>query len=145
MKQTFREMTISDYDSVLNLMKNTEGILVRDADSREMIGKYLDRNPGLSFVCDLNSEIAGCIFGGHDGRRGYLNHLIVLEKYRNLGIAKKLVDLSIKKLNKVGIKKTHIFVQNDNPGGLEFWKKIGWFKRDDFSTFSFISGESDNA
>ncbi|TOF43553.1 acetyltransferase, partial [Vibrio parahaemolyticus] len=36
-----REMDISDYPQVIELWSETEVMLLRDADSRENIGKYL--------------------------------------------------------------------------------------------------------
>lgn len=50
-----REMTISDFDRVIALMRRTPGVTIRDADSQEAVGRYLMRNPGFSFV----AEIAG--------------------------------------------------------------------------------------
>ncbi|MFS1430561.1 GNAT family N-acetyltransferase, partial [Vibrio splendidus] len=72
-----REMAISDYDSVIALWCQTEGMSIRDADSKESIASYLDRNPGLSFVAESNNEIIGAVLVGTDGRRGYLQHLAV--------------------------------------------------------------------
>ena len=51
-----REMAISDYDSVIALWCQTEGMSIRDADSKESIGNYLDRNPGLSFVAEITTR-----------------------------------------------------------------------------------------
>ena len=67
-----REMAISDYDSVIALWCQTEGMSIRDADSKESIASYLERNPGLSFVAESNNEIIGAVLVGTDGRRGYL-------------------------------------------------------------------------
>jgi N-acetylglutamate synthase len=70
-----RRMTLSDYAGVMDLLGRVEGICLRDADSREGIARYLERNPGLSFVAEAGGVVGACVFGGHDGRRGYLYHL----------------------------------------------------------------------
>ena len=70
-----REMTIDDYNVVMSLLRTTSGVRLRDADSREAIMRYLQRNPGLSFVAFVDEHLAGCVMCGHDGRRGYLQHL----------------------------------------------------------------------
>jgi ribosomal protein S18 acetylase RimI-like enzyme len=80
-------MSIGDYDSVTAMMKKTDGVTFRDADSREATQRYLLRNPGLSFVALEGEHIVGCIMSGHDGRRGYLQHLVVLPTHRKRGIA----------------------------------------------------------
>ncbi len=74
-----REMVISDYDAVIALWCQTEGMSIRDADSKESISRYLERNPGLSFVVgnENENEIVGAVLVGTDGRRGYLQHLAV--------------------------------------------------------------------
>ncbi|WP_236995652.1 hypothetical protein [Vreelandella populi] len=46
----YRPMTIEDYDAAVALWLNTQGVRLRDADSREGIARYLQRNPCLSFV-----------------------------------------------------------------------------------------------
>ena len=43
-------MTIQDYDAVLALWQSVDGMGLSDADSREGIGRYLARNPGMSFT-----------------------------------------------------------------------------------------------
>ena len=47
-------MKISDYQKVIALWQNAEGVKLRDADSKNGIEKYLLRNPKLSFVAEIN-------------------------------------------------------------------------------------------
>lgn len=56
-------MTADDYDSVIELMKRTPGISVRDADSRESTLRYLERNPGLSFVAQIGDRLGASRYG----------------------------------------------------------------------------------
>ncbi len=77
-----REMEIADYDEVITLWRQTEGMRIRDADSRESIASYLKRNPKLSFVAETNHGIVGAVLVGSDGRRGYLQHLSVSTHFR---------------------------------------------------------------
>ena len=140
-----REMKITDYQSVIELMQKTPGVTVRDADSEEATFRYLDRNPGLSFVAEDSGNIFGCIMCGHDGRRGYLQHLIVSPEHRRKGIAKKMVSLCIEQLEKLGIVKTHIDVLVINETAIQYWKNIGWEKREDICRFSFIKTKALNA
>ncbi|KPX47993.1 Acetyltransferase, partial [Pseudomonas ficuserectae] len=107
---TIRSMTIKDYESVIELMRNTPGISLRDADSRESTARYLDRNPGTSFVAEAEGAVCGCVMCGHDGRRGYLQHLIVLPEYRRQGIAPELVERCLQCLEALGVYKCHLDV-----------------------------------
>ncbi len=82
-------MTLQDYGQVRALCAGQAGVLIRDADSPEHFARYLQRNPGLSFVPRDGEALAGCILCGHDGRRGYLNHLVVEESHRRLGVGRR--------------------------------------------------------
>ena len=141
----YREMTKDDYDEVFHLMTHTEGITVREADSYDATKRYLQRNPGLSFVAEDENSIIGCVMCGHDGRRGYLQHLIVIPEMRKKGIAAELVNKCLDGLAQLGIYKTHIDVLTTNKPALEYWQKSGWKIRDDIIRFSFINSEDKNA
>jgi len=127
-----REMTGQDYDEVAGLWRNTEGIgLDDDTDSREGIAAYLTRNPGFSYVARAEGHIVGAVLCGHDGRRGYLNHLAVALAHRQNGIGRALVEACLAKLGYIGIQKCNIFLFSDNEPGEAFWKRIGWKERGD--------------
>ena len=87
-----REMTMADYDGVMELLRASEGVVIRGADSREGVARYQARNPGFSFVAVDGGAVVGCVLGGHDGRRGYLNHLAVAAVCRGRGIGRALVE-----------------------------------------------------
>lgn len=132
-----REMEISDYQQVMNLWSETEGMRLREADSEENIGKYLERNPNLSFVALQGDEIVGAILVGTDGRRGYIQHLAVSKACRGQGIGAKLISNAVGALSSIGIAKTHLFVINDNLNAQAFYENIGWYPRDEVRMFSF--------
>jgi N-acetylglutamate synthase len=139
-----REMTIEDYDAVIGLLNRTPGVRLRKADSREAIARYLERNPGLSFVAMTGGELAGCVMGGHDGRRGYLQHLAVAEAFRRRGIGSALVEACLTKLEELGILKSYIDVLAGNESGIEYWRRHGWEKREDIFRFAFVRGGDAN-
>ncbi len=103
-----REMDISDYPQVIELWSETEAMLLRDADSREKIGKYLERNPNLSFVALDRNNVVGAILVGTDGRRGYVQHLAVNSSCRGQGIGAALISSAVDALSEIGIAK-HTF------------------------------------
>lgn len=139
-----RIMVIDDYAELIELFSSTPGITVRDADSKEMTKKYLERNNGMSYVALENNKIIGCAMAGHDGRRGYLQHVVVKEEYRKQGIGELLVGSCIEALAKSGIYKTHLFVMKNNEIGYNYWKNRNWVERNDIFTFSFTNSENKN-
>ena len=136
---SIREMTIADHPAVIDLLRRTTGVRLRQVDSCAAVQRYLERNPGLSFVAQESGRVVGCIMSGHDGRRGYLEHLAVLLSFRRRGIGKDLVACCIERLAKLGIFKSHIDVLVDNDSAAAFWEHLGWVKRADIQRFSFIA------
>ncbi|EOV0048475.1 GNAT family N-acetyltransferase, partial [Vibrio vulnificus] len=126
-----REMNIADYDDVIKLWGQTEGMSLRDTDSKESINNYLIRNPNLSFVAVSGNEIVGAVLVGTDGRRGYLQHLAVSTNFRGKNLGRDLVSQAISALADVGVPKTHLFVYNENVNAQQFYEKLGWFPRDE--------------
>ncbi len=139
-----REMDIADYDDVINLWGQTEGMSLRDADSKESINNYLIRNPKLSFVAVSANEIVGAVLVGTDGRRGYLQHLAVSSNYRGKNLGRELVSQAISALANVGVPKTHLFVYNENINAQQFYEKLGWFPRDEVRMYSFNSSSNNS-
>ena len=129
MKINLREMTIDDFDVVIIIWENSEGIGLSDADSKEGIRNFLIRNPGLSFVAMDREEIVGAALCGHDGRRGYIHHLAVADSHRKKGIGRSLVNRCVFALMRIGIAKCHLFVFGENRDAINFWKRVGWTQR----------------
>lgn len=141
----YRNLDIGDYDGVMALWRNCSGVSLRDADSREGIDVYLRRNPGLSFVAEQGSEIVATIMAGHDGKRGYIQHLAVNDNLRGQGIGSQLVELCLAALKREGIVKSHVHVLHDNTLGRDFWIRRDWFQRSEIVMYSYINGDNVNA
>ena len=142
---TLRVMSAADYDAVLELMQNTPGISLRDADSREATERYLERNPGMSSVAEVEGRLVACVMCGHDGRRGYLQHLLVLPEYRRQGIANALVERCLNSLAQLGICKCHLDVFKTNDSAARYWQGQGWQLRTDIDRYSFTRPGDENA
>ena len=141
----YRAMTIDDYDAAIALWSESEGVRLRDADSREGIEKYLLRNPGLSFVAEGERELVGTIMAGHDGKRGYVQHLSVANSHRRSGIATGLVNRCLEALKNEGILKSHLMILAENEAAKSFWANQGWACRSDILLYSFVNSDNQNA
>ncbi|TBW51286.1 GNAT family N-acetyltransferase [Marinobacter halodurans] len=140
----YRSMTIEDYDAAIQLWQDTAGVRLRDADSKEGIARYLDRNPGLSRVAVDGGHMVGTVMAGHDGKRGYIQHLAVADDYRRRGVASRLVADCLEALRQAGIIKSHVMILRTNALGESFWNSLGWQRRSDVELFSFINGGGEN-
>ena len=121
-----REFGIDDYDAAVELWNRVEGLDVAEGDDRETIRRFLARNPGLSRIAADGTKIVGAVLCGHDGRRGYVYHLAVGPEYHGRGVGRRLIDECLAGLKRAGLERANILVANDNPRGLEFWRRSGW-------------------
>ena len=134
-----------DYEQVIALWGATEGLTLREVDSREPVLAYIRRNPGLSFVAREESVIVGAVLAGTDGRRGYLQHLAVARPYRGRGIGRTLAERVVEALSSMGVAKCHLMVRRENEAAKAFWEHLGWTVRDDISVMSHADPGVENA
>ncbi|WP_340021015.1 GNAT family N-acetyltransferase [Paenibacillus sp. FSL K6-1096] len=133
----YRAMTAEDYEAAYHLWENTTGMGLSEADSREEILRYLERNPGISQVCiEEDGTLAGTAMCGHDGRRGFMYHVAVSSGSRGQGAGRELVKRCLERLREEGIMKCHLMVIQGNGLGRSFWTSIGWQERDGLVLFS---------
>lgn len=129
---TIREMKIEDYEAVYSLWMSCVGMGLNNLDdSKEGVGRFIERNPETSLVAIVDSLIVGVIMVGNDGRRGYIYHTAVHPEYRKRGIAKQLVDAAMKVLSALGINKVALVVFERNDKGNAFWESQGFTVRND--------------
>jgi len=131
-----QEMVIEDYDEVRALWEVSDGIQVSDIDSSASIARFLGRNAGLSFVAHENDQLVGAVLCGHDGRRGYIDHLAVRSSHRRQGIGRSLVSRCLFHLMRMGIRRWNLFVLEDNQEARSFWTHLGWAEKVELVTMS---------
>lgn len=138
---SIRPIVPADHAALVALWQRTPGIRLRPEDALEPFCAYLARNPELSLLCELEGQLAGCLLVGHDGRRGYLQHLVVDQPWRGRGWARALLEDALGRLAELGIDKSHVFVLRDAPAALDFWQaQAQWERREDILVFSTRSG-----
>lgn len=121
-----RELLTGDYEAVLALWAQVDGVEIAEGDSAEEISNYLSRNPRLSRVAFDREQIVGAALCGHDGRRGFVYHLAVAPAYRGRKVGKRLVNDCVAGLRNAGILRAIILVARDNDSGRDFWRRNGW-------------------
>lgn len=129
-------MTSDYYEQALALWQAAVGVGLSEADSREAIGRYLERNPGLSLIAVQDGQMIGAVLCGHDGRRGFIHHLAVQPGMRRRGVGRQLVQECLAGLRREGIQKCHLFVFQQNREAIAFWRAIGFTARDELSMMS---------
>jgi N-acetylglutamate synthase len=136
----YKQFELEDVKEALHFWKSISGIFLHQngEDSEEGLILYLRRNAGFSYIAKTENRIIGALMCGHDGRRGFIHHLGVDQNYRRMGIAKKLLDLSLEKLRAVGIRKCAIFVLKENREARKFYEYIGWVDEQKADIYSLL-------
>lgn len=130
-----RPLAPDDFEAVLALWKSTEGLGNGPGDSVEALGRFVERNRGLSLVA-TDGDIVGALLCGHDARRGLIYHLAVAPQYRRQSLAKEMVRSCFSALKAHGIERCLIVVRTENKAALEFWKAVGCRTRPDLVPLS---------
>lgn len=136
MPLSIRHFLSSDHAAASALWQRTPGVGLSAADAPEAIAAYLRRNPGTSFVAEVDGILVGTVLCGHDGRRGLIHHLVTDPAWRGRGVARSLVRHGLAALRAAGIGKCHLMVFDDNAEGLAFWRRIGATQRVELQLFS---------
>lgn len=130
-------MTSKDYNAVINLWK--EGNLPyrpKGRDSKKNIQQQLRRPMSLYFIAQINDTMIGAVFGTHDGRKGWINRLVVTPSYRKKGIAKRLVQEVERHLAMKGIDIIACNIEKWNETSMQVFQRLGYTKHADILYFS---------
>jgi len=139
MDVTYLPMKAGDLESVIDLWRRTEGVGLNESDTPEQLLLYLDRNPNLSLVARDGARLVGAVLCGHDGRRGYLNHLAIIPAYRGRGIGRTMVETCLASLSTLGILKCNVFLYVNNGPGEQFWRRCRWSARSDLKVLQRLT------
>jgi ribosomal protein S18 acetylase RimI-like enzyme len=131
------QFTIDMYHEVYQLWEKT-GLSLGKSDTKEEIQRALNHCQDLFIVGKTEDKIVAVVMGAFDGRRGYVHHLAVDPDYHRLGYGRKIMIELHNRFTEKNIVKVHLFIEVDNEGVIEFYKKIGWFSRDDLVMMSYI-------
>jgi ribosomal protein S18 acetylase RimI-like enzyme len=136
MNAVVREISPDDYEALVAFWAKIDGIELDSTETQERFQFFLMRNKGKSFLVIENGEIVGACLASHNGRRGFLNHLAVAQTHRRKGLARKLVDSCLQKLQTDGIRKIYVVLLKDNTEGPAFWKHMGWSQHHEYLMMS---------
>ncbi|OHC25907.1 MAG: GNAT family N-acetyltransferase [Pseudomonadales bacterium RIFCSPLOWO2_02_FULL_63_210] len=75
---------------------------------------------------ESNGEIVGAVMGGMLGTRGTINHLAVSALHRTQGLGQHLVEAASADMQRVGVLRMFLFVDDANLAGKRFWTAQGF-------------------
>ena len=84
-----QEIKNNDYKELVKFWK--ENYFVNELDEYIRFKHFLEKNPKLSLLAEDKGKIIGTVLGSFDGRRGYIQKLVVGKNYRKQGLGKQLI------------------------------------------------------
>ena len=91
---------------------------------------FVNAWPFLTFLAMRKSDgkCVGLIVAQLKERKGYIAMLVVDKAQRRKGLGSKLVELSIKKMMRMGAEHVMLETEMDNDGALRLYEKLGFVK-----------------
>lgn len=125
---TIRTIKPEDHEALYAFWKNE--YFVTDMDTKERFKLFLEKNSDLSVLAENNGIITGTALGSYDGRRGYLQKVVITKHARKQGIGRQLVTEVISRLTSAGAISIPISVDEKN---VAFYTKCGFTSLDSVS------------
>lgn len=122
-----RPLTIDDYDALVHLWQ--EGGLPcrpQGRDRRDRIAREIEGPCAIFLGAEEGGALVGAVLGTHDGRKGWINRLIVAPAHRRKGIASALVAEVEKRLAERGIEVIAGLIEDWNEDSMEFFSRVGY-------------------
>ncbi len=120
---SLREISLIDYEKLIDFWQ--DNYFVNEMDSKKRFELFLTKNPNLSVLIEDNGKIIGTALGSFDGRRGYLQKVVVSQAYRKKGIGQQLVKEIIARLQALGTTYIPISVEDTY---VHFYQTCGFKK-----------------
>jgi ribosomal protein S18 acetylase RimI-like enzyme len=122
---------LAELDDACALWERT-GMWLRPSDAAGQMALLVERSHDLLLTAhDDHGALVGTVFGGWDGRRGYIYHLAVEPSWQRRGVATALMDELEGRLRARGALKAKLQILVDNDDSRAFFRARGYVLEDD--------------
>ncbi len=105
-------------------------------DTKDNIQKQLLIETNRFFVAEVNEELVGALIASHNGRKGWINRLAVLPKFRGKGIAALLINKAEKFFLSNNIKIFACLIEDWNVTSMKYFQSKNYIKHKDIIYFT---------
>ncbi len=116
---------MDDQDEVIALWGRC-GLLTAKNDPTLDIKRKMDHSPDLFLVGRINDRIMATVWGGFEGRRGWINNLCVEPRAQHMGYGGEIVAAMEEKLFALGAPKINLQIRHSNKQAISFYESIGY-------------------
>ncbi len=128
----YRVVRTSEVQSMIDLWRNG-GLPIREKgrESKERLIAEMETNPSGFIGAFDKDEMIGIVIATSDGRKGWVNRLVVAAPHRKSGIGFRLVQLAEEELKSRGIEIVSTLIEKGTDASFALFKKAGYEFRDD--------------
>jgi len=128
----YRDLKPGDYDEIVRVWNDAGlGHKPKGRDNRDRMTVEISRAPDLFIGAFVKDKLIGTVIGSFDGRRGCVNRLAIVPKYRHRRIAEKLVAICEERLKRMGALVIYCLIEKENEPSLTlFNKRLGYHIHD---------------
>jgi len=136
-KIDIRDAKIKDVETILTIWKKADlTYKPKGRDTKENLISQLGLPQICVFIASFMDKDVATIMVTHDGRKGWLNRLAVMKKFRNKGIAQQLIAHSEKWLASKGLEIFATLIDDPNDPSMNLFSKAGYTKHNDIIYFT---------
>lgn len=121
-----RNATNSDLDSIIKLFKQCN-VFYHLIDKKGILINKLKHDQESIIIAEDGEKLIGVVCIVFDPWQSFIYHLAVEKSHRNMGIGNKLMEKAESVIKKRGCKLANIFIEEENEGVMDFYKKRNWY------------------
>lgn len=123
-----RELGGRDYDSVISLWRRSGmgSIRPKGRDSREEFLKQIETGGNIVLGLEKGDELIGVVVATEDGRKGWINRLVIDAEHQHRGYARRLLSAAEERLAKRGLRIISALIEEDNEASLSLFQSEGY-------------------
>ena len=128
---------MTDYDALVSLWERG-GLPYRPdgRDARAAIAREIDGNASIFLAAESEGRLIGAVLGTHDGRKGWINRLVVAPERQREGIARALVEAVVERLSERDIRIVTCLIEDWNRTSARFFESLGFVRHEEIAYYS---------
>lgn len=132
MEGCIRVLSLDDYNRLLALWQRSglHSLRLQGRDSREAVAAQLATGLQTILGLEVDGRLVGSVITTHDGRKGWINRLVVDPDFRRRGYGARLVQAAEETLRAQGMSVIAALVEADNPASFALFQKAGYVEID---------------
>ncbi|MBI2569062.1 MAG: GNAT family N-acetyltransferase [Candidatus Schekmanbacteria bacterium] len=132
MTGTVRTLDVQDYDALVALQQRCglSSLRLSGRDGRAAFARQMAGGTQVVLGHEVDAALAGAVVVTHDGRKGWINRLVVAPECRRQGVGRDLVAAAEAWLAAQGIRVYAAMIEDSNAASLALFAAAGYARHD---------------